>query len=700
VAVRTSNGKFLTVLPALPLSEIGWEIDIVSPADWSTVIATLGSWENMSFQDALSATGTGVLELDRNDSRLDRTVAGLTGRITDNLCLMRVKHDGLTKFEWLLEEPDLPIIDEDENTIVMAGRGTGAILENGIVLPANYPVTKVDPRKFSGTSKMSAWYVLFQEAKARGCFPQVTLQFSQYLSTDMIGWGDTETFEVEAGDDLLELLDQWTAAHNLTWRMAPGFKLQVWHHYGATRPNVVYFPSGDQKSQKLARSRAELSNVVYAGAADGVIAVAADTSTFTKWGRRESWVDAGDTESISGAQWYADANLRQFKDENPARTYEIDFLKNGREIYVDWFLGDTIKVGTNTGYYAPVRPVAITIGVDSGNVTTTEIMIADEQEIPQPPVVKMKKVQKKQKGKKTKSKASARKAPTSAAVNAVKSAKWDDMADVSVSSPNVGAVAVWTGTVWQDTLLDLDLLTDVSAGTPADNEVLTWDDSLNLWVPSPAAGGASIKDRRWVRGSGADAQDDEFEGSSLSGSWVRVDEGGTSGRVTYTQQAGVLSVLNTGGDGSPRVHGLLKPYALPVGKSLQCGVNIQGKNTNFPFSGIIVTDGDTYGAGNQMAACLFIDGDRRTVSQRRFTSWNSNAATGLNDFVTDRGMVHLRLYRDTGNVWRIYYSPDAVSWISGGSLTQAFTPSHIGILSTSWGATDASVATYEYIRVI
>lgn len=226
--------------------------------------------------------------------------------------------------------------------------------------------------------------------------------------------------------------------------------------------------------------------------------------------------------------------------------------------------------------------------------------------------------------------------------------------------------------------------------------------TMTLMTLGGSAGGSQISDVRYKKIGAAHPQDDEFDALSLDPAWVRVDESGTAGRVTYTQAAGVLSVLNTGGDASNRFHALLKPYALAVGEAIQCSVTVTGKQDagTFPWTGLVVSDGATYGSGNQMLGSLFIDNTNRTVSQRRWQNWSSGVATSLNDFVSDRGVVHLRLLRDTGNVWRMSYSPDAVSWITGSNLTFAMTPTHIGLVSSSFAFTGQTIATYDYFRVV
>lgn len=222
--------------------------------------------------------------------------------------------------------------------------------------------------------------------------------------------------------------------------------------------------------------------------------------------------------------------------------------------------------------------------------------------------------------------------------------------------------------------------------------------SMVLAASGPSGQSADV---RYTKIETAHPQDDEFDGATLSPSWLRVDEGGTAGRVTYTQDAGVLSVLNTGGDVAYRMHALLKPYSLSTGETIQCAVTITGKQDSgvFPWCGIVASSSSTYGAGVQMLSSLFMDNGNRTVTQRQWSNWNTESAVALSDFVSDRGVVHLRLKRDGGNVWRTSYSPDGVSWITGSSITAAFSPSHVGFVSSSFGFSGQTIATYDYFRV-
>lgn len=492
MAVRTSNDEFFTVLPELPVEGVGWEIDVVSPADYASKVMTLGEWSNMSFQDALSDPGSGLLDLPSHHPLLSRSVPGSTGTVLDNICLMRVKYENQVVHEWLLEDVDEPVADEDI-IVKVNGRGTAAVLDLAVALPANYPVGLTDPRKFTTTPKMAAWRTLFLEAQARGNFPQVTLLFNATTSSDGEPWTDAETFDVTAGDSLLDLLSQWCSAHNFTWRMFPGWKLGVFKSYGDIRDNVIYSIGSHQQKHRRKRSRKDLFNYIYSGAADGVVATSADGPGIAKWGRRETWVDAGDTESISGAQWYGDANLRQFKDENPSRDYVVDFTANGRRIYSDWFLGDKVMLETAKGQKELIRPVTITVGVDAQRTVTTEITIADEHEPPQPPIVKMKKKQEtKQGGKKTPSKASSKKNPATVTQQTLAVSSINALQDVDANTANVGDALVFDGSNWVDVPFKLDYLLDVEAGGPADGDLLSWDAGTSRWVnssPSLVSGG-------------------------------------------------------------------------------------------------------------------------------------------------------------------------------------------------------------------
>lgn len=222
------------------------------------------------------------------------------------------------------------------------------------------------------------------------------------------------------------------------------------------------------------------------------------------------------------------------------------------------------------------------------------------------------------------------------------------------------------------------------------------------WYDPGAAAAATIRDRRWTLGAGASTID-EFNDDTLDPAWVRVDgTGAPAGNVTWTEAGDVLSAKNAGGDTGATLHALMRPVGTaPVtGDAFVTAVDLfAAVGVTVPVSGLVLTDGVTFGSGNQVAALNYFDaGSNLTVHVHKFTGYNTEVASTGNLLVRP-GTVYLRLVKLASNTWRADASPNGIDWILGAATTTlAFTPTHVGLLSSSWGTATKSVASYEFLR--
>lgn len=215
-------------------------------------------------------------------------------------------------------------------------------------------------------------------------------------------------------------------------------------------------------------------------------------------------------------------------------------------------------------------------------------------------------------------------------------------------------------------------------------------------------GGSTIYDGRWYKAAAEDTVD-EFNDNSLGGSWVRVDSSGGSSRATWTEGRDVLSVYNSGGDAAGELHGMM----IPIGTSMvtgdafiTCFTMMGTLGVSYSMAGIILADGTTYGSGNQVHSLSFMtasspsqQNDVRTASG--YSSVSSSAAIS-----TVQGVrTFIRLVKLASNAWRTDVSPDGVSWILGtATVTLSFTPTHVGLLSSSWSTSNKHITSYEFLR--
>lgn len=232
-------------------------------------------------------------------------------------------------------------------------------------------------------------------------------------------------------------------------------------------------------------------------------------------------------------------------------------------------------------------------------------------------------------------------------------------------------------------------------------ETHRWNSDGTTTPSSGGGGGVDLADRRWIPESD-NAANDEFRDGSIDVAWTRVDASGQSGYASIIEGGDSLSLKTSlGSDGAgPSLHALMKPYALAVGEYIQTHIKSAGIVSNYPTVGLIVADGNTHGAGNQHVAMYIPAGSFYGFSHAAFTGYNSRTA-GFVDSTADGRLneFHLRLHRDTSDVWRMSTSPDGVQWAEVSTHTHALTPTHVGLYCSGWGSAVQYVFCCDYFRV-
>lgn len=215
-------------------------------------------------------------------------------------------------------------------------------------------------------------------------------------------------------------------------------------------------------------------------------------------------------------------------------------------------------------------------------------------------------------------------------------------------------------------------------------------------------GGSTIKDVRWTRlvtDGAASAQDDEFRDASIDAKWVRVDNAGHSGYVTWVEGGDSLTnIFGITADAAGEMHAYMQPCALAVGASISCHLSMIGAGALFPMAGLVIADGVTYGAGLQVV--FDMDNFYGAEPGMGIEEWSGYNTRDVTQSFAMRGVqpMHMKLFRDAADVYRGYISADGVQWVLIGSTTLALTPSHVGIFVTSWTATAKQSAAFDYFR--
>jgi len=236
----------------------------------------------------------------------------------------------------------------------------------------------------------------------------------------------------------------------------------------------------------------------------------------------------------------------------------------------------------------------------------------------------------------------------------------------------------------------------------AGENVSLTQDTINKKITIAATvGSGGIKDYKWNIPDG-DTSIDEFNDDSLDEDWIRVDKSGGSGRVIWGESGEILSCFNHGGDSSSELHALLLPVGteIAVGEAIETCLTVFGTNvTNYTMGGLILTDGTVFGSGNQVFTLNYMSTTAGiTHNTRLHTGFDTQVSTGtafLSSYLRD---IYVRLRRVTTDTWRCEVSPNGIHWFGCATVSKTFTPTHMGILSSSWGTSLDTVVSYEYFR--
>jgi hypothetical protein len=214
-----------------------------------------------------------------------------------------------------------------------------------------------------------------------------------------------------------------------------------------------------------------------------------------------------------------------------------------------------------------------------------------------------------------------------------------------------------------------------------------------------------IKDAVW-KPTATPVYADEFNDASLDANWTRVYPTGASGYTTWTELGDSLSVAHTANaDGNGTMHSMLRPIgtSFVAGDAIMMAYRIAAPYaTNYTMIGIGVSTGLTFGTHNILQAQIYhtttIAGPGvHRINVNLGMNADSSYSSGRNINVTG-GPVWLRLVMTSANNWRADYSPDGISWVLGDTMAYTLTPTHMGLMCSSWTTAVPFAVSYENFR--
>jgi hypothetical protein len=377
MTLNTSNTLFVEVLEALPLENIGWYCKVLAETDYSTVIAQVFRYRELTFLKEHNGPGGGSIVIDVDDPIWTQALpAGQTTALIDQQAVWQVYEDGILRGEFFAEDVEQDVVTEDGDRVnVITGRGVGACLE-WAVLP-NTPGTTPGEVSQNGAPLATIRSAVIA-AQLRGVITFVNVTFDAFADSRGAAWLDAYWMTYSHGDNLLDTVSTWCDQIGATWKMLSGFRLWVEKDSGNDKTSTVIFPIGiAQQSHNKKRSRRELGNYIYATGSDGSQGTAADSASITKWKKREKWIDAGQAGNSAAASAAALINLGLFSGQQVSREVEIIPNQTGRRLFVDFDVWDWVRVEAETGDTDAVdmRVVSASIVVGSDGNAVSELSL-------------------------------------------------------------------------------------------------------------------------------------------------------------------------------------------------------------------------------------------------------------------------------------------------------------------------------------
>jgi hypothetical protein len=219
--------------------------------------------------------------------------------------------------------------------------------------------------------------------------------------------------------------------------------------------------------------------------------------------------------------------------------------------------------------------------------------------------------------------------------------------------------------------------------------------TVATYTPAAGGGGTTWLDPAPSGNGPGGANDDEFDNAAIAGAWTQVTASGT---VTWDEDNDSLSALfddQAAGDLAVLVKSM---GALGAPTSITTAIRTFGLNTQWTFGGLVFTDGTATTSKAVILLAPTVDNNIRL-----YAGTIDNINTVLYDAAVARQVPWLipRLTWVSANTWRGEWSVDGNLFSAFGQADGSFTmtPTHFGVVVSTYGATTPRLASFEYFRV-
>lgn len=246
----------------------------------------------------------------------------------------------------------------------------------------------------STETAMQSFNKYLAQAQARGVIPFVIPTFTNTKDSNGVSWTGKLGYDAAEGTKLSSLFESLTQLQQADWIMEPNFRLNAYqrsktdsitppvHFY---KDQVIFHEAGSQLGKERSRNRDNIANYIVGKNAAGEYAYTQDTTSISKYMKREAFVSAGTAEDLVDLATVLDSSLEELKDEKSSWKVNVAANQPGRSVFKDYNVGDWISIENiskrkeaSVGIW---RVVGIAINVATDATITVELTLQSRREL-------------------------------------------------------------------------------------------------------------------------------------------------------------------------------------------------------------------------------------------------------------------------------------------------------------------------------
>lgn len=231
-------------------------------------------------------------------------------------------------------------------------------------------------------------------AQARGVIPFVKTTFSNSHDSHGVAWQSKLGTDASEGTKLSDVLISNAQLQQADWYMDANFNLKAFQRSKSDsitppvkflKEDVVFHEAGSQLNKERSRNRDSVANYILGKNSAGEYAYTQDTSSISKYFKREAFISAGNASDLSSLGAVLDSTLEELKEEKTSWKVTVVANQPGRRVFKDYDIGDWIaieninsKKEANIGIW---RVVGIAVNVATDATTTVELTLQSRREL-------------------------------------------------------------------------------------------------------------------------------------------------------------------------------------------------------------------------------------------------------------------------------------------------------------------------------